>query len=164
MKKLFLSALVIMYSFTQGTAQINPHALGARFGGNGVLNGAELSYQHGLSNKNRLELDLGFAASKNHTRSYLAGIYHWVWNIDGGLNWYVGPGASIGNYRDRYFSNYFNIAVGGQIGIEYDLSKHNTPLLISLDARPMWDFLGDDAGFGWGACLGLRYVWKQAKK
>lgn len=164
MKKILTTAIVLFYAATQLTSQVNPHALGARFGGNGTLNGAELSYQHGLSSKNRLEFDLGFAASKNHSRSYLAGIYHWVWNLDGGLNWYVGPGASIGNYHDRNYSNYFNIALGGQLGLEYDFSKYNTPLLLSLDIRPMWDFLGDNAGLGWGASFGLRYVWSAAKK
>lgn len=140
-------------------AQVNPHAIGLRFGGSGDVNGAEISYQHGLGDANRLELDLGFASNKNHNRMFLAGIYHWNWNITEALNWYVGPGASVGLYSYDNSDSYLNIGLGGQIGIEYDFKKKNVPILVSIDARPMWDFLGDHSGLGWGAALGVRYIW-----
>lgn len=158
MKKGFILALFIAMGFC-ATAQVNPHALGLRFGGDGDINGAELSYQHGIGDMNRLELDLGFGANKNHNRMFLAGIYHWNWNITGGLNWYVGPGASVGFYAYDNSDDYINVALGGQIGIEYDFNTIGAPILISLDARPMWDFIGDNAGLGWGAALGIRYTW-----
>ena len=69
------------------------------------------------------------------------------------FGWYVGPGATIGIFPDADKS--FGIAVGGQIGIDYELP---IPLQLSLDARPMWNFLGAYNGFGWGACLGIRYM------
>jgi hypothetical protein len=50
-----------------------------------------------------------------------------------------------------------NVGVGGQIGIEYKF--RDLPIQVSLDARPMWDFLGDVNGLGWGGALGLRYTW-----
>lgn len=140
-------------------AQINPHAIGLRLGGNGVVNGAEISYQHGLGDSNRLEFDLGFGANRSQSRLFLAGIYHWDWNITEGLNWYIGPGASLGFYTYDDFDGYVNIALGGQIGLEYDFNQHDVPILLSLDARPMWDFIGDNAGLGWGAALGVRYTW-----
>jgi hypothetical protein len=140
-------------------AQINPRALGLRLGGDGAINGAEISYQQAWGEANRIELDLGFGGGKNHSRMFLAGIYHWHWNINGGLNWYAGPGASLGIYTYDSKSSYLNVAVGGQIGIEYDFNTKGTPILLSLDIRPMWDFLGDHAGFGWGSALGIRYVW-----
>ncbi len=158
MKKtiLFLGVIFISYFIH---AQVNPHAIGVRLSGNGDVNGAELSYQHGLGEANRLEFDLGFGAGKNHNRMFLAGIYHWDWNITGGLNWYVGPGAALGIYSYDNNSGYFNIGLGGQIGLEFDFNKLNAPILLSIDARPMWDFLGDNAGFDWGASLGIRYTW-----
>lgn len=142
-------------SFSQ--AQVNSNAIGLRLGG-GDINGAEISYQNRLSNVNRLELDLGFGTNGNHDRIFLAGIYHWVRNIDGGFNWFIGPGASVGYYSYDN-SDDINVAVGGQIGVEYDFQDMDLPLLLSLDARPMWDLLGDNTGLGWGVALGIRYIW-----
>lgn len=160
MKKIVLMLLVVISLGFTAQAQINPHALGLRFGGNGSINGAELSYQHKLSSANRLEFDLGWGGNSNWNRLNLIGVYHWLWNIEGGLNWYVGPGAALGLYSYKGAEGYMNIALGGQIGIEYDFTKKGAPILLSLDARPMWDFLGDNAGLGWGAALGLHYTFK----
>ncbi len=68
-------------------------------------------------------------------------------------------GVGVGLYTYDDADGYFNIGLGGQIGIEYNLNTHDIPLMVSLDARPMWDFLGSNAGFGWGAALGIRYTW-----
>lgn len=159
MKKILL---IIILAFSFGffaQSQVNPHAIGLRFGGNGEINGAELSFQPAVGLNNRFEFDLGFGANSNHNRLFLAVIYHWDFNIVGGLNWYIGPGASVGFYTYDNDPGYLNIALGGQIGIEYDFNALGAPLLLSLDARPMWDFTGEHAGLGWGAALGLRYTW-----
>lgn len=146
-----------MSFYTQ--AQVNPHAIGIRLGGNGEVNGGELSYQQNIGIANRLELDLGFGGNSTHNRILFAAIYQWNMIIVSGLNWYVGPAASVGVYSYDHQDGYFNVALGGQIGIEYDFMTRDVPFLISIDARPMWDFMGDHAGLGWGACLGLRYTW-----
>ena len=159
MKRILISSIVMLSLSYCAIAQVNPHAIGLRFGGNGDINGAEISYQHGFSDRNRLELDLGFGSNVHHNRVFLAGIYHWDWNITEGLNWYVGPGAAIGFYSYDNSDDYLNIGLGGQIGLEYDFNTLDVPLLLSLDIRPMWDFLGDNSGFGWGAALGIRYIW-----
>ncbi len=140
------------------SAQVNPRALGLRFGAGSVF-GAEISYQHGLSDKNRFEADLGFGASRDHNRFFVAGIYHWVWNLNDGLNWYIGPGAAAGFYSYDVLENYLNIGVGGQIGLEYDFNTLDAPFLLSIDVRPMWDFIGHGSGLGWGLSLGARYTW-----
>ncbi len=158
MKKVFILTLVMFSISFYGHSQVNPHAIGLRLGG-GSFNGGELSYQHGLGDANRLEFDLGFGSNKNHSRTYLTGIYHWNWNITDAFNWYIGPGASLGLYSYNKSEGYLNIAIGGQIGIEYDFKKMDVPILLSLDARPMWDLLGDHSGLGWGAALGIRYIW-----
>jgi len=139
-------------------AKVNPHAIGLRLGGNGSINGAEISYQQQLGDDNRIELDLGWGGNSSWNRMFVVGVYQWDWNIDGGLNWYVGPGASLGLYSYKGDSGYLNVALGGQIGLEYDFNKKGAPILLSIDARPMWDFIGDNAGLGWGTALGLRYT------
>jgi len=151
------------------SAQVNPHAIGLRLNGDGYGNGAEISYQHGFGDKNRLELDLGGRSHKNWGHVGLYAGYHWVWNLTQGLNWYIGPGAAIGSYRSRYdkndpyYENGITLAIGGQIGIEYDFSSHGAPILLSLDARPLWDvFYYYDYNrydhFGYNAALSIRYV------
>lgn len=161
MKKIFIISFLISFTYI-AQAQINTNALGLRLGGNGDINGAEISYQQSWSDENRLEFDLGFGGNKHHSRVYLVGLYHWVWGITDGLNWYAGPGATAGFFSfddDDGIDNYFNIGVGGQIGLEYDFNEMDAPILISLDARPMFDLIGDQSGFGWGAALGIRYTW-----
>lgn len=155
MKKIIL-VLVAVFAFAfMANAQSN--AIGLRLGG-GSYNGGEISYQTAFGSSNRLELDFGFGASKNHTRLYGVAIYQWMWNITGGLNWYAGPGVSGGLYTYDDNDGFLNVALGGQIGIEYNFNSIGAPLLVSIDARPMWDFLGDNPGLGWGAALGIRYT------
>ncbi len=153
-------ALAIGFA-TAGWSQVNSNAIGARLGGGTFGSGIEISYQKGLSDRNRLEFDLGVNNGKNWNGFGLAVIYHWDWNIVEGLNWYVGPGGAISLFSNRYNNNTsFNLGVGGQIGLEYDFQGIGAPLLLSLDARPMWSLTGDDEyrGFGWGAALGIRYI------
>jgi len=156
MKKLVISFVFLLAFGAYSSAQVSSNALGIRFGGGDFL-GGELSYQRGLGSSNRLELDLGFSGNSNKNNFYLAGIYQWNWNIAGGFNWFLGPGATIG-YQNWDDDGRFNLAVGGQLGIEYNFKAIGAPILLSLDTRPMWSFVGH-TGFGWGVDLGLRYVW-----
>lgn len=155
MKKLILF-MALIGSVTLANAQVNSYALGARVYGGENLNGAELSFQKGLNERNRLEIDASFGSGSDVTRLSLIGIYHWDWNLVGRFNWYLGPGASVS--FDNYIStNTINIGLGGQIGIEYDF--RDLPILVSLDTRPIWDFLGEVNGLGWGGAFGLRFTW-----
>jgi hypothetical protein len=67
----------------------------------------------------------------------LAALYQWVWNIDGGFNWYAGVGGGVGTFgRDYYDNRNYKWSIcfaAGDIGIEYNF---DIPLLISLDFRP----------------------------
>lgn len=162
MKKTLVILTVILGLSFYAQAQVNPHAIGLRFGGDGYSNGAEISYQHGFGSANRLELDLGFNGYKHYNNMFLSASYQWDWNITSGLNWYVGPAAAVGfyNWRGDSRSSGINLGVGGQIGLEFDFNELGAPILLSLDSRPMFDFIGyDDGGFGWGIALGVRYTW-----
>ena len=157
-----MKKLIIVIAFLAigliSEAQINDHALGVRLGGGNYF-GGELSYQKALGSNNRLELDFGFNGKKDYSRLAVIGIYQWHWNLNQGLNWYAGPGGSVGLYSDKGNDGYLNIALGGQVGIEYNFNGNGVPLLLSLDIRPMWDFLGDNPGLGWGVAIGIRYTW-----
>jgi len=157
MKKLFLLT-VAYFGFTAllSAQDISPNAIGLRLGDSDGL-GAEISYQRGLGDNNRLEFDLGWRNGNNFDGFKLTGLYQWVWNIDGGFNWYAGAGGGVGSYsfdNDVVYDDETFIFVAGDIGIEYDL---DIPLLISLDFRPELGFgdYRDDVDFD--IALGLRY-------
>ena len=96
MKKLFFTVVVFIgFVLTMSSQEISPHAIGIRTGDNDGFSN-EISYQRKISDTNRFELDLGFRDNKNYDTWKLSGIYQWVFNIDGGFNWYAGFGAGIG--------------------------------------------------------------------
>jgi hypothetical protein len=165
MKKLILSAFMLMgLAFSTQAQDISKNALGLRFGDSGGF-GGEISYQRALGSNNRLELDLGWRNRNNFNNSgyddnavKLTGLYQWVWNIDGGFNWYAGVGGGLGNYKYDYkgasYSDTFFFAAG-DIGIEYNFP---IPLLISLDFRP--EFGGNGYyknNYGSDVAISLRY-------
>lgn len=158
-KTVTLLTLLLCFGFS-GNSQVNSHALGLRFGGDGTLNGAEVSYQHQVvSNINRVEFDLGFASSRVHNRMFLCGIYHWVWHLTGGLRSFAGPGASFAFFSGKNSEDFVNLGLGGQLGFEYNFNRFDIPFIVSLDTRPMWTFLGDHADMGWETALGVRFTW-----
>lgn len=166
--------LLIIIGFTLSTrtsAQVHAHAIGLRGGYSEYYgNGGELTYQLGLGEKNRLELDLGSYRRKNWNNGIgwgssdyrilsITGVYHWVWNIKDGLNWFVGPGAQIIFYNEKNYDDNDGayLSIGGQIGLEYDFSQHGAPLQLGLDYRPMFLF-GWYESYGHGAALSLRFL------
>lgn len=164
MKKLFIAFVLIAgFSLTGQAQEISKNALGIRLGDNDGF-GAEISYQRGLGDNNRLEVDLGINDGKYYDAFKLTGIYQWVWNIDGGFNWYAGVGGGLGSvdydnddrspFSDKRGDSDVFLFGAGDIGIEYNF---DIPLLISLDFRPEIGFndFNDDLGFD--IALGLRY-------
>lgn len=154
MKKLILLAICLLgFTFSSQAQTIADHALGLRLGDNNGL-GTEISYQHGLSENNRMEFDLGWRSHDNADAFRLTGLYQWVWNIDGGFNWYAGAGGGIGSVDiDNGDSNFFAL-VAGDVGIEYNF---DFPLLISLDFRPEIGFIDYYNDLDFDIALGVRY-------
>ena len=164
MKKTILVVLIALCSSAYVMAQdISNNAIGLRLGDNDGF-GAEVSYQMKLAEMNRLELDLGFRDHEYYNAFKLSGIYQWVWNIDGGFNWYAGPGLGAGfisydkkhkdyPFDDRYDDSEAFAFLTGDVGIEYNF---DFPLLVSFDFRPQFN-LGyrDDVSFDVG--LSARY-------
>ena len=161
MKKLILSAVMLVgLAFASNAQEISKNALGLRLGDNDGF-GGELSYQRGLGSNNRLEVDLGWRNNDYYDSFKLVGLYQWVWNIDGGFNWYAGVGGGVGSYssgkdfkEDKDSGTFFLAA--GDLGIEYNFP---IPLMISLDIRPELYF-GDkfrSDNFGPDIALGIRY-------
>ncbi|RKS13999.1 hypothetical protein [Flavobacterium sp. 120] len=166
MKKIILSAIMLMgLAFTAQAQDISKNALGLRLGDNDGF-GGELSYQRGLGDNNRLELDLGWRNSNNVDALKLTGIYQWVWNIEGGFNWYAGVGGGVGSWSyDNDFNNNNDIDdsgafvfVAGDLGIEYNFNE--APIQLALDIRPELYFNSDnfrEDNFGPDLALSIRY-------
>ncbi len=160
MKKIILSAFMLIgLAFATQAQDISKNALGLRLGDNDGF-GGEVSYQRGLGDNNRLELDLGWRNSKHVDAMKLVGLYQWVWNIDQGFNWYAGVGGGVGTwkYDKKYGDNDGTILLAaGDIGIEYNF---DFPLQVSLDLRPEFYFNSTDYredNFGPDIALGIRY-------
>ena len=160
MKKLFFTVFLTLGLVLSGQAQkISENALGLRLGDNDGF-GAEVSYQRALGSSNRIEADLGWRNSKNVDAIKLAGLYQWVWNIDGGFNWYAGVGGGLGSWNHDY-KGYSDsgtfVFAAGDIGIEY---LFDIPLQLSLDLRPEFYFNSDkyrSDNLGSDIALGIRY-------
>jgi len=96
------------------------------------------------------------------------GLYEYHGDITGaaGLKWYVGPGAHVGFYNDKYYyKGYYNnryndggvsIGVDGILGLDYKFK--GAPINISVDWQPSFEF-GEYSGFNgnWGG-FAIRYV------
>jgi hypothetical protein len=156
MKKLILVAVAFFGFVSISNAQLfEENAIGLRLGDSDGF-GAEISYQRALNSVNRLEIDLGWRSGNTFDGFKLVGLYQWVWNIDGGFNWYTGAGGGVGSFDFDAPINesetFFFIA--GDVGIEYNF---DIPLLVSLDFRPEIGFgdFNDDLDFD--IALSVRY-------
>lgn len=171
-----------------GPLGIHQNALGLRLGG-GSMFGAELNYQRAMGAANRLELGLrwdsytytygawvwGLGYKQTYTYIGAVGFYEWHWNaggastLNGALNWYAGPGATVGIWNVGDVTVYgvkvegktgMYLNVGGTIGIEYDFNVNKVPLLMTIDARPLIGFLGraDGVNFFIDVAGSVRYT------
>lgn len=91
------------------------------------------------------------------------GLYEYHDDINGapGLKWYVGPGAHLGFYNDRWSRAYIDednrldLGIDGVIGLDYKIN--GAPLNISLDWQPSFTILADPQFRSWGG-LGVRFT------
>ncbi|WP_417290983.1 hypothetical protein [Corallibacter sp.] len=169
MKNIFLVAGALLGFVTYSSAQnISDNAIGLRLGDSDGF-GAEISYQRAIFDSNRLEVDFGWRDGKNFDGVKLIGLYQWVWNIEGGFNWYAGAGAgfaALKHDRTRYYGPFLTVVeenkdafliAAGNVGIEYNF---DFPLQLSLDLRPELGFGDDDLDnndLDFDIGLGVRY-------
>lgn len=151
-KVLFVFVFVLTGILSANAQSISKNALGLRLGDDDGF-GGEINYQRAIGDNNRLEFGLGLRDNDNFEGFKLTGLYQWVWNIDGGFNWYAGAGGGLANYDYGMDSETFLFAAGN-IGIEYNF---DIPLLLSLDFRPEFGFGDFDDDFGLDIALGIRY-------
>lgn len=159
MKKQLVTLALCIVSVV-AVSQVHEHAIGMRLGAGNTF-GSQVTYQYGLSNYNRIEVDLGFVTNNKGNGFNLSGVYQWVWAIESGFQWYAGPAATIGSwsYNDDYNGKSNSggyLGLGGQIGAEYNFSE--IPLMLSIDTMPQFGFGPTDQNFNMGLSLSARYV------
>ncbi len=162
MKKILIAtitmlALSAMIANAQSMGNTYKTALGVKVWNNG----GGISLKHFISTNHALE-GIGYFWNRG---SRLTGLYEFHFDIANaaGLKWYIGPGAHVGFYNDRYddrFGNYGNggsfVGLDGVLGLDYKFN--GAPINLSLDWQPSVEF-GYGRGFnsGWGG-LGIRYT------
>ena len=155
MKKTVL-ALVVLITFLQtaATAQSNigsnnyTTAIGVKF-----YPGA-FTIKHFVNDKHALE-GIAYFWNKGTRITGLYEIHADIPNASG-LKWYIGPGAHIGFYNDKYYEGRTYIGIDGVLGLDYKIKS--APINFSVDWQPSFEF-GDGAGFSgnWGG-IAIRYV------
>jgi len=143
MKKLILSFVLVLGSLSLVNAQQN--AIGVKFG-----YGGGISFQHSLSDANRLEFNLGLNSfNNNHGSTFtLSGAYQWVWDLSQlapGFKWYAGVGAMAG-LRNYDNNSDFRLWAIGNVGIEYNFEF---PLQLAIDWTPAINLVGNTGDFGY---------------
>jgi hypothetical protein len=122
----------------------------------GYWGGGALDIKHFMSPNAALEGLLGFGPDW----FTITGLYEFHGPVTGapGLLWYVGPGAHIGFWSNRY-ENHHDVSgaffgVDGVLGLDYKFN--GAPIDLSLDIQPELSI--PDGGFDiWGG-LGIRFT------
>ena len=160
MKKVIFTLLAMVgFTFAAQSQEISKNAIGLRLGDNDGF-GTEVSYQRGIGDNNRLEFDLGWRDNERFDAYRITALYQWVWNLDGGFNWYVGAGGGLAQVDfDDNIPNFDDdsetyLYAAGDIGIEYNF---DIPLLLSLDFRPEFGFGDYNDDVDSDIALGVRY-------
>ncbi|NOY47413.1 FIG00552350: hypothetical protein [hydrothermal vent metagenome] len=159
MKNICLIAIALLgFTFTTNAQEIASNAIGLRLGDSDGF-GAEISYQKGIGDNNRLEFGLGWRDGNNYSAVRAIGLYQWVYPLDGNFNWYTGVGGglaaySLDNVTPGADDSSTSLLIAGDIGIEYNF---DIPLLISLDFRPEIGFGSINNDLDFDIALGLRY-------
>lgn len=152
MKKLrFVLALFAMMAFAQVNAQNTSSsyqtAVGVKF-----YPGA-ISLKHFVNNKGALE-GLAYFWKGGVRITGLYELHYPLLQVDG-LQWYIGPGAHIGFYDEKYYGSTAFIGIDGVLGVDYKIP--GAPLNLSLDWNPSFEF-GNGAEFqSWGG-LAIRFA------
>lgn len=150
---LLLTWGIILLSFGKVSAQLDTqHAVGGRFG-----SATGFSYRYTLAEDRAIEGIVSLQSNSQSRRFRLVGLYEFHKPLAENFTWFYGFGGSVGSFRykdvvstwtndqgqtvtERVDSNSeLALSIDGVIGVEYQIPT--TPLSISLDVKPYFDFL-----------------------
>lgn len=92
------------------------------------------------------------------------GLYEWHGNINGaaGLKWYVGGGAHIDSWNDKYRGEYHpdgRAAAGMDAVLGLDYKFKGAPINLSLDWQPSITFIGANYSSADWVGVAIRFAW-----
>jgi hypothetical protein len=137
MKKWMFTLAICCFAFG-GFAQTDyDQAIGLKFPG-----GLAATYKKMLKNNKAWEAQAMFW---DKGARFVALYEFHFYNLDaaGRLAWYVGPGAHIGFYKNKFQESYnssADIGIDGVIGVDYKIK--NIPINLSLDWQPSISLIG----------------------
>jgi hypothetical protein len=137
MKKLLLAFSLILCALTQSHAQYGT-AIGLKGGYlYGPFSYGAVSVKHNLGGSSYIEGNLG----GGYRHLWFQALYEKNFNIEGGLDWYLGGGGDLGvwtnGYHYYYNGHHYSSAFGGLdgvIGLEYAFDE--VPIDLAIDATP----------------------------
>jgi len=153
MKRLIM-ALIVLTAFAQGaSAQAKGSsyktALGVKF-----YPGAGITLKHFVKSNAALE-GIAYFSNKGFRITGLYELHYDLLQVEG-LKWYVGPGAHVGFYDDKYYDGNTYFGIDGILGIDYKIK--GAPLNLSLDWNPSFEFGTNSAGFNSYGGLAIRFA------
>jgi len=144
---------IILFSFDKASAQLaEQHAVGARFG-----SATGFTYRYALNEDRAAEGILSIQSNSKFRRFRLVGLYEFHKPLAENLNWFYGFGGSLGSIKYKSIvttikdpdgtirttrtdpKSELALSIDGIIGVEYNIPT--TPLSVSLDVKPYFDFL-----------------------
>ena len=155
---LLLTLGIILFSFDTSWAQLDSqHAVGGRFG-----SATGFSYRYTLSDDRAVEGILSIQSNSKSRRFRMVGLYQYHKPLAENFTWFYGFGGSVGSFRYKsevtQTTNPENgsvtttrtdpkselaLSIDGIVGIEYNIPT--TPLSVSLDVKPYFDFLQESS-------------------
>lgn len=154
---LLLTLGIILFSFDTSWAQLNSqHALGGRFG-----SATGFSYRYTLADDRAVEGLLSVQSNSKSRRFRLVGLYQYHKPLAEHFTWFYGFGGSVGSFRYKEVvtqtqnpdgsvttqrtdpKSELALSIDGIVGIEYNIPT--TPLSVSLDVKPYFDFLQESS-------------------
>lgn len=159
MKKLLLFGFLLIGAFVANAQQQNNGISYTTAVGLKMYPGA-LSVKHFIA-KDRAVEGLAFISQDGFRLTGLYEIHNDLGSVEG-LKWYVGGGAHMGIWSDRWKTQYpdrngsVSIGLDGVLGLDYKIK--GAPLNLSFDWQPSFNFIGYNYfESAWGG-LGIRYT------
>lgn len=140
---------VLLFVGKNGFAQLDSqHALGARFG-----SATGINYRYTLAEDRAVEAIMSIQSNSRSSRFRVVGLYEFHKPLSGDFSWYYGFGGSVGSYKYKAFTDANGVrvdansevalSIDGIVGVEYQIPT--TPLAISLDVKPYFDFIQESS-------------------
>ena len=155
MKKLLLIVVVIIASYSYGSAQEIGVRFGAVSGGNVAVDGI-----FGTGQFSRIHADVSFGNGVG-----IDVLWDFLYRPLGGeaFNWYAGVGPYVvigdgnnGNNGNNNNDGNFDLGVAGEIGLEYRFAT--VPIALGIDWRPMFEIVDTTDFHAGGFGFNVRYV------